>query len=443
VESEDIIAGAIRTAVSRHEALPQAMRLIEAWSVYFSDSEWRYYLSFQMRTLQLEGARMLGDRAAELAALTALARTSGYLGRPDKATSYNQEALAFARELGAQAQIIRLLSVLGRDSARRGQRAEAEGMYAEATAIARNHNEELTDFSALNNLGRLAGSIDHLDQAEQWYRRALEYALATGNPDAGFAVHNLGFVYDEQGDVAAAQAVFEAMVAIQRAIDPSVTGGGVALNMLGQLALKAGDLESASGDFTDALSTFEHGGMADNVSQVRGNLALLAGLQAQRQGDREAAEQALEEALRWFEQTGGNANATDQRPYVRHLLAALREPAAASSTPASSVPAEVSAARIEYVRQLLAVIQGQMEASAFSSENAPPAAGAPSHAAEPEAVPPVATAPVVAEPVSVEPATPEPDTAEPVAVQPVGVEPVAASTPLTRTRRRWWPWGRG
>jgi hypothetical protein len=107
------------------------------------------------------------------------------------------------------------------------------------------------------------------------------------------------------------------------------------------------------------------------------------------------------------------------------------------------VPAEVSAARIQYVHQLLAAVQVQLEAGAFTPESAPPAANTSSKTAEPEAAAPVAAAPVVAERVTAEPATPEPDTAEPVAVEPLGAEPVEASIPVTRARRRWWPWGRG
>jgi hypothetical protein len=58
-------------------------------------------------------------------------------------------------------------------------------------------------------------------------------------------------------------------------------------------------------------------------AQAQVNLILLAGLQALRQGDREAAGQAFEQALQQFEAIGRMADAVDQRPFVRRLLAEL------------------------------------------------------------------------------------------------------------------------
>jgi hypothetical protein len=124
--------------------------------------------------------------------------------------------------------------------------------------------------------------------------------------------------------------------------------------------------------------------LRDRVLAVRGNLAILAGLQAQRQGEREAAEQAYEEALRLFEQSAMPAFTVRVR-YVRQLLADLREPPTTSTTgePAS----ETSAAGTPLVAM-------------------------------------------------------EPDVAIPLSVQPIPAEPVAAGNTAPPARRRWWPWGR-
>jgi tetratricopeptide (TPR) repeat protein len=325
----------------------------------------KYRLDHEMRLLQVKCARVLGDRPAELAALWALARASDYLGRADEAAQYSLEALALARELGDRVQIISLLSSLGDKAVKRGARAEAERQYDEANTLARELGEQLTEVNALSALGFVAEGVGRPDEAEQWFRRAIERGLATGNPDARHALEGLGFLFDELDDVAAAQATFEVIVAIQRAVLLDMPRGGpLALNALGQLALKAGDLETASRDLTEALALSEGRGMTDTILQVHGNLALLAGLQAQRRGERGAAEQAFEEALRWFEQSGGNANATDQRPYARHLLAELRELTLGNPPPTPSVPAEVSEARIRFVHQLLVALQVQAPSGA-------------------------------------------------------------------------------
>lgn len=115
--------------------------------------------------------------------------------------------------------------------------------------------------------------------------------------------HLIGRCHDLQGDGAAAQAAFEVIATIQAAtFSHQPRGGPVALNMLGQLAIKAGNLEAASRDLPYALPLFEEHGMADDALQARGTLALVKGLEAERRGDREAAEQAFDEALGLLEQ---------------------------------------------------------------------------------------------------------------------------------------------
>jgi hypothetical protein len=99
-------------------------------------------------------------------------------------------------------------------------------------------------------------------------------------------------------------------------------GIGIILNDLGLLALKAGDLETAERDLTEALPLLA--GTDGRQMRVRGNLMILACLKAQRQGEREAAIQAGEEALRWFEQAVGRLSARDSARYVRQLLANLQ-----------------------------------------------------------------------------------------------------------------------
>ncbi len=72
---------------------------------------------------------------------------------------------------------------------------------------------------------------------------------------------------------------------------------------------------------------FEQDSSGGMVAHVRGNLAILAGLEAQRQGDAVGAAQAFEVALRLFE-----ANKDEPVPW--------------------------DDGRIDYMRQLLASVQG-------------------------------------------------------------------------------------
>jgi tetratricopeptide (TPR) repeat protein len=284
-----------------------------------------------MRQLQVEAARALGDRRAELHTLNRLVRASGFSGREDEAASYRQAALDLAHELGDRVEILRMLGAIGEVTAARGNRAKAEQLYAEAQALASELGDRFTDFDAQNNVGNAARALDRLDDAAQWYQRGIVNAQAAGDVLYEHMIKsNLAVVYDELGQLAAAQTLLEDIAAQTQGTQGDYPyGAGGVWNALGQLALKMGNLEEAARYLTDALTFLEQsrslGGPAEVVEQARANLTLLAGLQALRQGDREATTQAFEQALQQFEAIGRLSDAVDQRPFVRRLLADLRE----------------------------------------------------------------------------------------------------------------------
>jgi tetratricopeptide (TPR) repeat protein len=326
---EDLIAGALRTASTQQMELRQVLDIIDAWDLYLWERNHR--LDLEMRGLQLESACTLGDRQAELHALNRLVRASGFSGREEEAARYRQAALALAHELGDQVEILRMLGAIGEVTAARGSRTEAEQLYAEAQALASELGERFTDFDALNNVGNAARALDRLDDAAQWYNRAMASAHAAGDLLYEYMIKsNLAVVYDYSGQLAAAQTLLEeiAQETAQSRTDYPYGAGGV-WNALGQLALKMGNLEDAARYLTDALPFLEQsrslGGPAEVVTQAQANLVLLEGLQALRQGDRDAAGQAFEQALQQFEAIGRLTDAVDQRPFVRQLLADLRE----------------------------------------------------------------------------------------------------------------------
>jgi class 3 adenylate cyclase/tetratricopeptide (TPR) repeat protein/DNA-binding XRE family transcriptional regulator len=323
---EDLIAGALRTAFARQVGLPQVLSIVEAWDLYLWERNHR--LDLEMRLLQLEGARTLGDRRAELHVLNRLVRASGFSGREEEAARYRRAALALAHELGDRVEILRMLGAIADETAARGSRAEAEELYAEAQALARELGESFTDFDAQNNIGNAARTLDRLDDAAQWYQRGIASAHAAGDELYELMIKsNLATVYDYSGQLVAARTLLEEIAQFRHTHYPYGVGG--VWNALGQLALKMGNLEEAARYLTDALPSLEQsrslGGPAEVVAQAQANLILLAGLQALRQGDREAAGQAFEQALQQFEAVGRLADAVDQRPFARRLLADLRD----------------------------------------------------------------------------------------------------------------------
>jgi tetratricopeptide (TPR) repeat protein len=335
-QDEDLIARALRAAVVGHLPLPQVISIIKAWQPNLLARS--LLLLSQMSMLQLESARTLGDRAAELDSLRGLGSASGYLGRAEESNRYYRQALALARELGDNTRIIQLLAVVVDRMDRENPSADIEPMYSEANAIAGELGDQLTDWATLNALGIIAYGSGHLEEAKQWYQRALESAQAAGNRlSEAQTLMNLGFLSEQMGDVAAAQKDYEATLAVARAFGTErYYAVGVALNALGQLALQAGDLKAAAHYLTGALPHFEETAGAGIALHVRGNLAILEGLVAQGRGEREVATQAFEEALRLFGEAGNVGGATDQRPFVRQLLAELQ------AQPAQTVPSSAT-----------------------------------------------------------------------------------------------------
>jgi tetratricopeptide (TPR) repeat protein len=337
-QDEELIAGALRTALARQVALPTVIATVTAWHRYLRLRGWRF--TQEMSTLELESARALGDRVAELNALSRLLGAAKYLGGRDaEALQYGREALVIARVLGDPVLILEVLGdmaeVLGREEAR----APAEQAYEEASAIARALGDQAMDSDALNYLGEIARAARHLEEAVGWYQRALEEAQASGAGlwEVSMIQANLGITFGSLRDVGAAQRYLEEGLATARAAGGNAYSVGGFLVGLAQLALWAGDLETAERELREALPLLEKGSGAGLTLQARGNLALLSGLQAQRRREREAAEQAFEEALRLFDEAGF-VPATDQRPFVRQLLAEVREQPAESTAGSVTVP---------------------------------------------------------------------------------------------------------
>jgi hypothetical protein len=155
-----------------------------------------------------------------------------------------------------------------------------------------------------------------------------------------------------QGDYGRAhEHLGEGLVAARAFGDPVAIG--VILNDLGHLELFSGELEAAGQDLTEALPLLSP--LPDLALAVRGNLGILAGLRAQQQGDRAAAEHAFEEALRLFEQSV-MPDFAERIRYVHHLLADLREPSAMRaaddiSAPSSAAESAASAAALRARRR--------------------------------------------------------------------------------------------
>jgi class 3 adenylate cyclase/tetratricopeptide (TPR) repeat protein len=328
---EELIASALRTAAVRQVEPQLLISIIDGWAIYLS--LYRNRLNLEMQTLKLECARTLEDGPAELAALHAVGSESGALGRQDEAARYLGEALALARERGARVEMTSFLCDVGDMLAESGSRANAEQMYEEANALVRELGDHLVNWGMLMHLGSFAADLGRSEESGKWYRRALEMARTSGNQVAELKTQcEIGLMWALHGEFERARKHLDEGVAAAREFgDPA--GIGVLLNDRGHLELMTGEFEAASDDLTEALPLLTR--VPDRALAVRGNLAILDGLQARQQGNREAAEQAFEEALRFFAQSIMPAFAERIR-YVHHLLADLREPPAVGAAAGGS-----------------------------------------------------------------------------------------------------------
>jgi tetratricopeptide (TPR) repeat protein len=208
-------------------------------------------------------------------------------------------------------------------------------MYDEANALARELGDTLTTWGALVRLGVFADTLGEQDAGNHWWGRALETARETGDQLAeAKTLCDFGLRHEAKGEFEQARHSFDEAVAVAQAMGDPI-GIGVLLNDRGHLGLLSGDLDAAARDLSEALPLLTE--LPDRVLAVRGNLAILAGLKAQREGEREAAEQAFEEALRLFEQSTMPAF-TERIRFVRQLLAELRAPVARATDESAREP---------------------------------------------------------------------------------------------------------
>jgi class 3 adenylate cyclase/tetratricopeptide (TPR) repeat protein len=334
-----LIEHTVRMAVAQSVALPHVFTLIEQWLDFVPNIPHQR----EILDLQLAGARHIGDRAAELTALSSIGMKSMYIGRPREALRYYEEALALARALNDRLSVVNLLcsvTDVASDLPDHGNR-DIERLYEETTQAASELSEaQLGAFGMLLGLGNIAKCSKHYVEAEHWYNRALQSIQATGEQrsfDEGKIQANLGFLHDELGHLEVAQQHFERQVELGRALGDYPYAIGVGLNGLGQIALKQGDLDTAGRVLQEALSCFEQAGGTGMAAQVQGNLVLLGGLQALRQRENQIARQAFEEALSLFEEKAGGPG-VDQKPFVRQLLEQFQAPLAVTTpeAPASA-----------------------------------------------------------------------------------------------------------
>jgi DNA-binding SARP family transcriptional activator/tetratricopeptide (TPR) repeat protein len=222
----------------------------------------------------LDSARAAGDRAAEAWVLNNLGFALARL-RDWDAFGCLERALEIRRELGdtkgeAQTAIGLAEAHLNLDGPGDGalrhmrhavdllERTDATPMYA----------------AALNNLGEVYQELGDLEAAEGCYIQARDISRETGGYAEGYTLHNLGEVYRHQRRLDDAIASYEQALGKHRAA-MDLPGEALALKRLGETLAENGGTAEARAALTGALQIF---GTIGDQEQAAQTTALLASL---------------------------------------------------------------------------------------------------------------------------------------------------------------------
>ena len=225
-------------------------------------------------------------------------------GRLDQAGQTYRQALAYLQDHPETDRIRENISVLyhqlGMTAQGRGQLDEAEDWYRQAIQI----REELGLRSLLatdyHQLGTTAQDRGQLDEAEDWYRKALTIKEELGNrPSMALTYHQLGTTAQDRGQLDEAEDWYRKALTIKEELGdrPSMA---LTYGELGNTAYLREQLDDAEDWYRKALTIFEELGdrlhMADAYHQF--------GMTAQDRGRLDEAEDWYRKALTIKEELG-------------------------------------------------------------------------------------------------------------------------------------------
>ncbi|MBV9323512.1 MAG: tetratricopeptide repeat protein, partial [Chloroflexi bacterium] len=148
-----------------------------------------------------------------------------------------QSSLTIRRALGDPAGLLSALSSLGAVAVQQGQLDEAETYFAEALTIQEAIGDNVGIAESTNSLANLAHEGGDLTRARALYERSLELQQSRLRYRPDVALHNLGIVAREQGDLDSARRYFQDSVAIKRSLGDS---HGLALSLAKLAEIVAG-----------------------------------------------------------------------------------------------------------------------------------------------------------------------------------------------------------
>jgi predicted ATPase/DNA-binding SARP family transcriptional activator len=220
--SEELVNRALRTA----RAVADRWCIAAALSTRAKQAMLRGELGEVERSgaQSLELFRALGDRWGQLQSMEWLGALARIRGDYHRATQLHQDGLRIAEALGLWPQAADQLSWLGRIAMHLGDHAQARDLHERAMRLAAQQSYTPGETFAELGLGLVARREGRLDAAEAHLRSVLERSRAVGiTPSVAVTLSlvELGFVAEQRGDAAAAQALhLDGLVASRKLGDP-------------------------------------------------------------------------------------------------------------------------------------------------------------------------------------------------------------------------------
>jgi eukaryotic-like serine/threonine-protein kinase len=252
--------------------------------------------------LALSEARLGSTHSETVSTRAAQAVVSAETNDPGLAERRLTDAIALTeRYPGADRDVpIYLRTVLTRFYIDRGQYDQADRQSRDALALLRSTSSAnpLHLSTVLNNLGVTAYNRGHLQDAADWYGRALEASRRLANRSTyATTAQNLGVVHRMLGRLDAASALLQEAVDIRTELmGPDHSQTAIAQVHLGEVRLRQGRLDDARAVLSVALGT-QRATLADGHVDLARSTSAMGALLC-RTGEAASAAALFEEALR-------------------------------------------------------------------------------------------------------------------------------------------------
>jgi DNA-binding SARP family transcriptional activator/tetratricopeptide (TPR) repeat protein/DNA-binding transcriptional ArsR family regulator len=316
---DDYHAGMDWLGAERENLLAATQHADPRYVVAMSETVWRFLTiggyhddALALYNHALQGARTLGDAAAEANAQRVLGSAKLSVGLVASAADHLARALALYRQTGDRSLQAATLTNIGVAHWRQGRMPEAADSFRQTLAIYEELGNQRMQMPAMSNLARLRSLLGDQDEAFDLLSRALVIARENGNrPGESSVLAGLAHVGIKTGRPQ--EALGHAQDALTTARDAGHRSfEGTALRMLGLAHHGLGEHGAALGDLDSSLRVVTGLGEPE---EIMATLSALAAVHASL-GDHRAALRRYREAL-------ATENAREYLDEYAHALAGL------------------------------------------------------------------------------------------------------------------------